>query len=84
MKDSALYAELLARMQTATDGELLADVTRFVDSFADHDDDCPGYGAVGRDAELAACTCGFARRYDLIDELRRRLAISAGSRPGSA
>src|SRR4029078_13730851 len=23
---------------------------------------------------LAACTCGFARRYDLIDELRSRLA----------
>ena len=79
MKESALYAELLARMQTATDEELLADLTRFVDSFGDHDDDCPGFGAIGRDAELAACACGFARRYDLFAELRNRLA-----RPPSA
>ena len=77
MKDSPLYAELLARTQTATDDELLADLARFVDSFGDHDDECPGYGAVGRHAELAACRCGFARRYDLLDELRRRLAAAS-------
>jgi hypothetical protein len=84
MKESALYAELLARMQTATDEELLADLTRFVDSFGDHDDDCPGFGAVGRDAELDACACGFARRYDLLAELRDRLARprSARDQPG--
>jgi hypothetical protein len=73
MKDSRQYAELLRTMKTATDEEFLADLTRFVDSFADHDDDCPGYSVVGRDAELAACTCGFARRYDLLDEARIRL-----------
>jgi hypothetical protein len=73
MKDSRQYSELLRTMKTATDEEFLADLTRFVDSFADHDDDCPGYSVVGRDAELAACTCGFARRHDLLDEVRRRL-----------
>lgn len=74
MKDTKLYVELLEKMKAATDGEFLADLTRFMDSFADHDDDCPGFSVVGRDAELAACTCGFARRHDLLDEVRHRLA----------
>jgi hypothetical protein len=73
MKDSPQYAELLQTMKMATDEELLADLTRFIGSFADHDDDCPGYNVYGRDEELAACTCGFARRHDLLDELRIRL-----------
>jgi hypothetical protein len=73
MKDSPLYTELLQQMRTGTDEEFVADLTRFVDSFADHDDDCPGYSVVGREAELAACSCGFARRHDLLDELQRRL-----------
>ena len=74
MKDSPLYAQLLEQMRSGTDDELVADLTRFIGSFADHDDDCPAYGAVGREAELAACSCGFARRHDLIDEVRRRVA----------
>ena len=74
VKDNPEYAQLTHQMRTGTDEELVADLTRFIDSFADHDDDCPGYHAVGRVAELAACTCGFARRHDLIDEVRRRLA----------
>jgi hypothetical protein len=78
MQDDPLYAQLTEQMRTGTDEQLVADLTRFVDSFADHDDDCPGYGAVGREAELAACACGFARRYDLLDEVRRRLTSSAG------
>ena len=73
MKDDPVYVQLLRQMRTGTDAELIADLTRFVDSFADHDQDCPGYDAVGRDAELASCRCGFARRYDLIEELRLRL-----------
>jgi hypothetical protein len=82
VKDNPVYAQLLEQMRTGTDAELLADLRRFVDSFADHDEDCPGYGAVGREAELAACSCGFARRYDLLDEVRLRLAASsARSRP---
>lgn len=82
MKDSPLYAQLVREMHAASDEGFLADLTRFVDSFADHDEDCPGYGAVGREAELAACTCGFARRYDLLDEVRLRLtATSGGSKP---
>ena len=60
-------------MRSGTDAQLVADLTRFIDSFGDHDDDCPGYDAVGREAELAACACGFARRYDLFDEVLRRL-----------
>jgi hypothetical protein len=74
MQDNPVYAQLTEQMRTGSDEELLADLTRFIGSFGDHDDECPGYGAVGRDEELAACACGFARRYDLLDELRRRLA----------
>jgi hypothetical protein len=59
MKDNPVYAQLLQQMRTGTDAELLADLTRFVDSFADHDEDCPGYGAVGRDAELAAAAAAL-------------------------
>ena len=73
MKDSPLYAELIREMKAATDDGLLADLTRFVESFGDHDDECPGYNVHLRDAELAACTCGFVRRHDLLDEVRRRL-----------
>jgi hypothetical protein len=60
-------------MATATDDELLADLARFLDSFSDHDPDCSGLDAHGRVAELAACTCGFARRYDFLDQLKQRL-----------
>lgn len=78
MKDSPLYAELLQHMQTSTDDDLIADLERFLGSFADHDDDCPGYNALGRDAELAVCTCGFARRHDFIDQVRLRLRRASG------
>jgi len=74
MKDSPQYAELIREMKASTDDGLLADLTRFIESFGDHDDECPGYSVHGREAELAACTCGFARRHDLLDEVRRRLA----------
>ena len=73
MRDSPQYAELIAEMKAATDDGLLADLTRFIESFGDHDDECPGYNVHGRKAELAACTCGFVRRHDLLDEVRRRL-----------
>lgn len=76
MKGSPLYAELLRQMRVATDEEFVADLTRFVDSFADHDDDCPGYSVRGREEELAVCSCGFARRHDLLDEVRLRLSRS--------
>jgi hypothetical protein len=74
MKDSRQYTDLIRAMKTATDDEFLADLTRFMGSFADHDDDCPAYNVYGREQELAACTCGFARRHDLLEEVRRRLA----------
>lgn len=74
MKDSHQYADLLRQMKAATTQEFVADLARFVDSFGDHDDECPGYSVYGRDAELAACTCGFARRHDLLDEVRHRLS----------
>lgn len=73
MKDRPQYAELLRQMQTSGDDDLIADLERFIGSFADHDDECPGYNVFSRDAELAACTCGFARRHDFIDQLRLRL-----------
>ncbi len=74
MKDSPRYSELIREMRAATDDGLLADLTRFIESFGDHDDECPGYSVYGREPELAACTCGFVRRHDLLDEVRRRLA----------
>jgi hypothetical protein len=73
VKDNPEYAQLIREMTAATDDGLLADLTRFIESFGDHDDDCPGYSVYGREAELATCTCGFVRRHDLIDEVRRRL-----------
>ena len=73
MRDSPQYAHLLREMKAASNEEFVADLTRFIDSFADHDDDCPGYQVYGRDAELGACRCGFARRHDLLDEVRLRL-----------
>jgi hypothetical protein len=73
VKDNPEYARLTQQMRTGTDEEFVADLTRFVDSFADHDDDCPGYNVYARDAELAACRCGFARRHDLLAEVRLRL-----------
>jgi hypothetical protein len=74
VKDNPEYARLTQQMRTGTDDEFVADLTRFVDSFADHDDECPGYSVFGREEELAACICGFARRHDLFDELRLRLS----------
>ncbi|MEX1073239.1 MAG: hypothetical protein WED86_06040 [Chloroflexota bacterium] len=73
MKEMPEYAAPVRQMKAATDEEFVADLTRFVDSFADHDDDCPGYSMYERVAELAACRCGFARRHDLFDELEQRL-----------
>ncbi len=73
MRDSPQYAELLHQMKTSGDEDFIADLQRFLASFADHDDDCPGYNVSGRDAELAVCTCGFARRHDFIDQVRLRL-----------
>ncbi len=73
VKNNPQYAELLLHMQTASDDDLLADLERFLGSFADHDDDCPAYNIFGRQDELGACTCGFARRHDFMDQLRSRL-----------
>ena len=78
MRGSPQYAELFQQMQTSSDDDLIADLERFLGSFADHDDDCPGYNVFGRDAELAACNCGFARRHDFIDQLRLRLEHGNG------
>jgi len=78
VRNSPLYAELLHQMKTSSDDAFIADLQRFLESFADHDDDCPGYSVVGPDAELAACTCGFARRHDFIDQLRLRLEHRSG------
>ena len=74
MKDSPQYRELLQAMKSGTDEALIEDLRRFIESFGDHDPDCPGFDVDGRDAELAACTCGYARRHDLLDEVRSRLA----------
>jgi len=82
MKDNPVYAQLTELMRTGSDEELLADLTRFIDSFGDHDEECPGYGALGREAELAACACGFARRHDLLAEVRRRLTANPGTSRG--
>lgn len=74
MRDNPLYHELRSQMAAATPLELVADLARFIDSFGDHDPDCPGFDARGREAELEHCVCGFVRRWDFIDQLERRLA----------
>jgi hypothetical protein len=75
VREDPVYEKLVRQMREGTDEELLADLRRFIESFGDHDDECPAFSVVGREAELSACACGFARRHDLLDELRRRLAI---------
>ena len=72
MKETPLYRELLATMTTYSDPDFAADLERFIDSFADHDPDCPVVD-VGSRRELESCTCGFARRFDFYDQLRIRL-----------
>jgi len=74
MRRSPLYAELVAKMRSAPPDVLVDDLKRFVDTFGDHDSDCPAadtllYGS----EELDVCVCGFARRFDLFDEFLRRL-----------
>jgi hypothetical protein len=55
-----------------TEEALVAELRRFILSYAEHDPDCPGFGATGEDAVSAsACTCGLIER---MDELLARVA----------
>lgn len=74
LRQSPLYAELLANMRTASPEAFVDDLKRFVDTFGDHDSDCPVADTLlnGRE-EVDACVCGFARRFDLYDEVLIRL-----------
>jgi hypothetical protein len=72
MRDNPLYHRLRQQMRAGTNEDLVADLKRFVESFGDHDPDCPVSDNL-RD-ELDTCTCGYARRFDFYDELLRRLS----------
>lgn len=74
LRQSRLYAELVGRMRIATPEALVEDLRRFVDTFGDHDSDCPAADTlVYGPKELDTCLCGYARRFDLFDEILRRL-----------
>lgn len=55
---------------------LVADLRRFILSYAEHDPDCPGFEATGDAATSSStCTCGLIERMEeLLAEVARRLA----------
>jgi hypothetical protein len=53
-----LYHELVAKMNSYSDADFGADLERFIDTFADHDPDCPVVEGGSR-REIESCTCGL-------------------------
>jgi len=54
---------------------LVAELRRFILSYAEHDPDCPAFDATGAAAISAStCACGLIERMDeLLAEVARRL-----------
>jgi hypothetical protein len=54
--------------------QIVADLRRFILSYAEHDPECPGINARAWEEHRKVCTCGFAMRLDeLLDALDQRL-----------
>jgi hypothetical protein len=75
MRNSLEYARELAALPELSHAELVARVRTFMESYGDHDEDCPliDSSLYGRDAELGQCVCGYCFRWELLAELERRL-----------
>jgi len=53
---------------------LVAELRRFILSYAEHDPECPGIDAKAWEEQRAVCTCGLAPRLDeLLEKLEKRL-----------
>ncbi len=52
----------------------VAELRRFILSYAEHDPDCPGLTAKSWSDQRRVCTCGLAPRLDeLLEQLEKRL-----------
>ena len=80
MKDSPIYRQELAALPGMSHSDLVARIQKFIESYGDHDEDCPliDSSLYGRDAELDPCACGYVFRWELLAELERRLMRGAG------
>jgi hypothetical protein len=59
----------------ADEDPLVSEIRTFLDSYAEHDPDCPAFNAVGPAVrDPANCVCGLTlREEELISRLRQRL-----------
>jgi hypothetical protein len=57
---------------------LVTEIRTFLDSYAEHDPDCPAFDAVGPAVrDPAKCVCGLTfREQELLSKLQRRLVSS--------
>ncbi len=82
MKNDPVYREELAKLPGLSHADFVARAQRFIESYGDHDEDCPVLESslYGRDAELEPCACGYVFRWELLAELERRLMRMAEQR----
>jgi hypothetical protein len=64
MRNSPEYAQEVTALPGMSHAELLARIQNFMESYGDHDEDCPLIDSrlYGRDAELDPCVCGYVIR----------------------
>ena len=83
IRDHPVYQAEVAKLRGYSDADLLGRLEKFLGSYSDHDDDCPGLAgrAYGREDELAICECGHVFQWELMAELRTRLERSGPPNP---
>jgi hypothetical protein len=55
----------------------IAELRRFILTYAEHDPDCPGIDAGAWDEQKRVCECGLAPRLDqLLDELAMKHRVA--------
>lgn len=80
MKNNPVYLQELAALPGMSHADFVARIQKFIESYGDHDEDCPliDSSLYGREAELDQCACGYVFRWELFAELERRLMRDAG------
>jgi len=58
------------------ESETVAELRRFILSYAEHDSDCPGVNANAWSDQVRVCVCGLAPK---LDDLMHQLEIKLGS-----
>lgn len=63
---------------SAKEDPLVIEIRAFLDSYAEHDPECPAFDAVGPAVrDPANCVCGLTlREQELLSKLQRRLVSS--------